>query len=855
MTSLAERPKVAVSAQEVSSAATPTRIRADGKFFSAGSHRWLLKGLTYGPFAPNTAGEPFPDMRQLHNDFAQIRELGSNAIRVYHEPSLAFVDAALEHDLRVFIDIPWEKHRCFFEDWSAQETARRTARETARRLGKHPGVFALSVVNEIPNDVVRFYGHRRVERFIEELVDTVKQEAPDCLTTFANFPTNEFLRPRHLDFHCFNVYLDDGMALGRYLDRLQHVAGNLPLILGEFGVDSIRHGADVQARRLGAHVRQVFERGLAGSFVFAYTDEWHTGGNPITDWDFGITDRERRLKPAAKAVSGEWAKVPNVRQMVQPKVSIVVCSYNGATTLEECLHSLTELNYPDYEVILIDDGSKDNTAEIAANFPSVKYVHQVNKGLSAARNAGARLASGEIVAYTDSDCMADPEWLTYLVSAMQRQNVHAIGGPNIPPATDSATAKCVAASPGGPSHVMIDDRTAEHIPGCNMAFYRDQLLECGGFDHQFRQAGDDVDICWRYLDRGWKIGFAPGAVVWHKRRNTVGAYLRQQKGYGRAEAMLRLKHPHRFTNMGTARWHGIIYGEGAVGLPVVQPVIYHGRFGSSLFQSVYAANALSLWTYPGLLEWQVLAAFLIALSVMFWPLAVIGILMLVASATSAIRMGNHAPLPINAPRWSRPLVYALTYVQPLIRGWHRSRYWFAARNTVHTRVRDLPPVKARRGPAGAQDLSWESTKYIGREALLKHVEEECQIRNWPADVHVCVRNWDLELIGDAWHTLRVHTATEELGWPKRFTRCRIVPVSCPMTRVVVAGLALMAAIALLSGSNIAMGVSLVVACFLLLGLLRSHRRCLDMTTRLLAHCAKKAELVPWQENSATQPIK
>src|SRR5207249_2736008 len=122
-----------------------------------------------------------------------------------------------------------------------------------------------------------------------------------------------------------------------------------------------------------------FRRGLAGSFVFSFTDDWYTGGWQITDWAFGITDRQRNEKPAAAALSALWQKVPRVDDLPLPRVSVVVCSYNGATTLEDCLRSLGKLDYPDYEVILVDDGSEDETPAIAARFPDVRYIHQVNQ--------------------------------------------------------------------------------------------------------------------------------------------------------------------------------------------------------------------------------------------------------------------------------------------------------------------------------------------------------------------------------------------------------------------------------------------------------------------------------------------
>src|SRR6202034_1089954 len=99
-----------------------------------------------------------------------------------------------------------------------------------------------------------------------------------------------------------------------------------------------------------------------------------------------------------------------------------------------------------------------------------------------------------------------------------------------------------------------DDNRAEHVPGCNMAFRRSTLLGIGGFDPQFRAAGDDVDICWRWSDAGLTIGFAPAALVWHHRRSSVRAYFKQQAGYGVAEAMLQRKHPHRFHAIGASRW-------------------------------------------------------------------------------------------------------------------------------------------------------------------------------------------------------------------------------------------------------------------------------------------------------------
>jgi GT2 family glycosyltransferase len=265
----------------------------------------------------------------------------------------------------------------------------------------------------------------------------------------------------------------------------------------------------------------------------------------------GLTTAERKPRSAFATVQRMFERAPYFQLPRTPKVSVVVACYNGAHTLQTCLDSLERLNYPDYEVILVDDGSTDNTAKLVlakpdgtSPFPHVRVIrHPENAGLSVARNTGIAAAQGEIIAFTDADCRTDEDWLQYLVGALLEDGFAAMGGPNLLPPEDSAVATAVMASPGGPAHVMLNDREAEHIPGCNMAFYKQALEAIGGFDPAFTKAGDDVDICWRLQQAGVKIGFSPAAFVWHYRRSTVIAYLKQQDGYGEAEALLVRKHP------------------------------------------------------------------------------------------------------------------------------------------------------------------------------------------------------------------------------------------------------------------------------------------------------------------------
>jgi len=185
-------PHDGVRARGATAAVVPSRanrVRVSGKLFRAGDDDWYLKGFTYGPFKPNAQGHHLPDPHRLRADFAHMRQLSCNAVRLYHPPTTELLDLAAEHGIRVMLDVPWEKHRCFFEDWSAQRGAIDAVERTAREFAAHPAVFAISVANEIPHDVVRFYGAARVGRFVETLVGAAKEQAPECLVTYANYPS------------------------------------------------------------------------------------------------------------------------------------------------------------------------------------------------------------------------------------------------------------------------------------------------------------------------------------------------------------------------------------------------------------------------------------------------------------------------------------------------------------------------------------------------------------------------------------------------------------------------------------------------------------------------------------------
>ena len=574
--------------------------------------------MTYGPFKPDAEGDYVGRPEQVDRDLAQMREMGLNVVRIYHVPPTWFLDRCAAAGMRVMITLPWAKHVEFLGRKSKKEISTMVKTAVAQNRG-HPAIFGYLVGNEISSTMVRWLGVQRVTEFVEHLIRLGREIDPNVLYSYASFPPTEFLLPQNSDFSCFNVYLHNQRDFERYLLRLQNLSEDRPLILGEFGMDTIRHSQEEQSEMLCWHIDSVVKCGLAGTIFFTWTDEWFTGGQEITDWAFGLVTRDRQPKQSFHALRDRLghddAALPHRPLPSEPFVSVIVCSYNGSNTLKQCLDSLGKVDYPNYEVVLIDDGSTDNTREIAAEFPEVRYIYQTNHGLSHARNHGAAVAKGEIFAYTDSDCMADPDWLYYLISTLLSGDYGGVGGPNVSPPAQNWVQACVAAAPGGPSHVLLTDTVAEHIPGCNMAWYRWAFENVGGFDPEYHKAGDDVDFCWRIQQSGHEIAFSPTALVWHYRRFTLRAFRKQQEGYGEAESLLRFKHLIFFGPTGTAKWRGQIYGTPRFSWFINRPIVYHGIFGEGLFQSIYPTPQSEVAAYLSSIEWFALTVFLFGLGI------------------------------------------------------------------------------------------------------------------------------------------------------------------------------------------------------------------------------------------------
>ena len=803
------------------SVAVPARPCARGKFLYVGEDKFYVRGVTYGPFRPTASGCDYHTPAQVARDFQQMAAAGLNALRTYTVPPEWLLDEAERCGLKVMVGVAWEQHIGFLsERRRAKDIVERVA-AGVRSCAGHPAVLCYAIGNEIPAGVVRWYGRRAVERHIHRLYNAAKAADPGSLVTYVNYPTTEYLQLPFLDLLCFNVYLERANDFGSYLARLQNLTGNRPLLMGEIGLDSSSHGPDVQAQMLEKQIGTAFSAGAAGAFVFSWTDEWYRGGEDITGWKFGLTDCERRPKPALAAVGRSFSNLPLKPEAKLPRISVVICTYNGSRTLAQTLRGAAQLEYPDYEVIVVDDGSTDHTAALVRQW-EVRLISTPNRGLSAARNVGAQAATGEIVAYLDDDAWPDPHWLNYLAAAFADPKNAAVGGPNVAPPDDGMIACCVASAPGGPTHVLLTDQLAEHLPGCNLAIRKSALEAIGGFDPQFRIAGDDVDVCWRLQDEGGALGFAPGALVWHRRRNSVRAFWRQQVQYGKAEALLEQKWPEKYNTLGHLRWHGRLYHKGIYRiLPFQKWRVYHGVWGTGLFQSIDtpAESGLNLWcqmpeAFMLLIGLLSLSALGLLWSRLFWVLPLAGVvatLLVIHAVTTAFHV-SFADMPalLAHPARSRLLLSCLHLMQPVARLYGRLRY-------------GLTPWRRRAGgrlawPVQRAVTQW-SEKWVSVEGRLERLEAGLAKHG----TVVCRGNvfdrWDLEAGMGAMGSVRLRAMVEEHGSGKQLVRYRMWPRFPVSGFVAVLALLSLAALAGREGALVAGGVLTAPALLLLMWML------------------------------------
>jgi hypothetical protein len=318
--------------------------------------------------------------------------------------------------------------------------------------------------------------------------------------------------------------------------------------------------------------------------------------------------------------------------------------------------------------------------------------------------------------------------------------------------------------------VLLNDEEAEHLPGCNLAIRKSFLDQIGGFNPIFQTAGDDVDMCWRLRDTGGKLRFCPGAVVLHHRRFTVKAYLRQQRGYGHAEAQLMKVHPQRFGPLGGARWRGLIYGEPGASLPPTEGSIFHGPYGSGAFQVIYSTGgAFGLWDWFSGVLWVALALLLLVLKLPWLSVS----LVVIACVMAVRRMNGHA-----LKSWrDKALLWLLALLQPIVREWARlmGMIKLGARPSFQPHLPDiLPPTKPKKWTKHVAEWSFWSEEGRGREEWLREFRSLLQKEQIPFRDDDGWRWFDVEVYPNKRVSGCVSTVTEYHGEQRFLTRVALM---------------------------------------------------------------------------------
>lgn len=224
-------------------------------------------------------------------------------------------------------------------------------------------------------------------------------------------------------------------------------------------------------------------------------------------------------------------------------ISIIIPTHNRRDILRRCLAAATSQDYPNFEVIVVDDGSTDGTGEmVRREFPAVRYIRQEpNRGPAAARNRGIEAASGEIIAFTDDDCLLPPDFLSRLANGYRRYpEVAGVGGYLEAPDALLQT-NPFARYEAYVTHQVYHAGPEEYLGGfeCpaggtnSMSYRKAVLLEVGGFDESFPYAaGEDADLKWRVVQRGYRLLYIPVKVI-HLQPYTFRSFWYQHMRLGR----------------------------------------------------------------------------------------------------------------------------------------------------------------------------------------------------------------------------------------------------------------------------------------------------------------------------------
>jgi mycofactocin system glycosyltransferase len=269
-----------------------------------------------------------------------------------------------------------------------------------------------------------------------------------------------------------------------------------------------------------------------------------------------------------------------IETQTSPSISIIIPVKNRPQDIQECLTSLASLDYPKdkVEIIVVNDGSTDSTAKVIQTF-NIKTIHLPQSiGASACRNLAAREANGDLLGFTDSDCVPHPHWLKDLSPNFNDERVGIVGGyvSNFYNRSSLDRYEAVKSSLNmgiSPFRVEEDKSSMAYIPSCNLIIRKKAFSEAGGFQEDLH-VGEDVDLCWRIRKLGYHLLYVPRGEVKHKHRNDVLQMLKRRFDYGTSEALLYLRHKDKRKILYLPALYSFFYGSICLGIIVRYPIFF-----------------------------------------------------------------------------------------------------------------------------------------------------------------------------------------------------------------------------------------------------------------------------------------
>lgn len=228
------------------------------------------------------------------------------------------------------------------------------------------------------------------------------------------------------------------------------------------------------------------------------------------------------------------------------RISVIIPVYNGRQTLADCLQALQNQTHPPDEVIVVDDGSTDDSAMIAGRF-GVKVLQQINAGPAAARNRGAVAATGDILLFTDADCIPAPHWVERMQAAFADPRIAGAKG-EYRTHQRELVARFVQQEYQDRYDRMAGKTTIDFVDTYSAGYRRELFLAAGGFDASFPTASvEDQEFSFRLAKQGHRLVYVPGAVVYHQHDRTMGQYCHRKYWIGYWKAVVTSRYPAKLT--------------------------------------------------------------------------------------------------------------------------------------------------------------------------------------------------------------------------------------------------------------------------------------------------------------------